>query len=144
MQCYVFHFIPRTVIFFYHFQRVKFVYWLLYRLPWSTVISLKRLFESDCLDYCDKALLSQHTFSINVWGQNRHEQALDLWALPSGYLIPFVVWNDTLLSLPYANDPKSVPLRIQRRLSFATVICCYRLRLWLGYFTCFKITPVIF
>ena len=41
-----------------------------------------------------------------------------------------------LLTKPY--------LRIQWRLSFAIVIRCSRLRLWLGYFTYFKITHVVF
>ena len=73
---------------------------------------LLRLLESDCPNYCNKAL-SQDQFSINVWGHNRHEQVLDPWVLSSVYLIPFVLWNDTpvgLLHTPYTNGPKSVPL----------------------------------
>ena len=34
-------------------------------------------------------------------------------------------------------------LRIQERLVFATIIRCYRLRLWVGCFFCFKITSFL-
>ena len=37
-----------------------------------------------------------------------------------------------------------VLLRIQWRFIFAIAICRYRLRLWVGYFTYFKITHVFF
>ena len=67
--------------------------------------------QSDCPNYCNKAL-SQHQFSINAWGHNRHEQVLDPWVLSWVCLIPFVLWSDILVDLlytPYANGPKGVP-----------------------------------
>ena len=75
---------------------------LLFALIWLVLL---RLLESDCPNYYNKALSqNQH---------NRHEQLLDHWTLLSGYLIPFILWSDTLVGLlytPYASGPKSVPL----------------------------------
>lgn len=59
---------------------------------------LLRPLEPHCQNCCDKSQL-QHQFSINVWGHNRYKKVLDCWDLSLGYLMYFVLRNDTIVGL---------------------------------------------
>ena len=116
----------------------------LHFIPFCVMLTSSLLSKVPQVPKHSSALVAKWTKCISALSARVLSECPSAWAPSDSFLIAQRNFRLVLTLALYEKITLKCSLRIQRRLIFGIVICCYRLRLWVGYFIYFKIAAVFF